>query len=44
MGVDGDYNDTLLHVSGNIMKDEVAAQIKPYRQIQYVTPSGRVVP
>jgi len=44
MGVDGDYNDTLLHVSGNIMKDEVAAQIRPYRQIQYVTPSGRVAP
>jgi hypothetical protein len=42
MGVDSDYNDTLLHVSGNIMRDEVAEQVKPYRQIQYWVPAGRV--
>jgi hypothetical protein len=42
MGVDSDYNDTLLHVSGNIMRDEVAEQVRPFRQIQYVVPVGRV--
>jgi hypothetical protein len=42
MGVDGDYNDTLLHVSGNVMKDEVAEQVKPFRQIEYFVPAGRV--
>lgn len=42
MGVDSDYNDTLLHVSGNIMRDEVAGQVRPFRQIQYVVPVGRV--
>jgi len=42
MGVDGDYNDTLLHVSGNITKDEIAEQVKPFRQIQYLVPAGRV--
>ena len=42
MGVDADYNDTLLHVSGNIMKDEIAEQVKPYRHIQYLVPAGKV--
>jgi len=42
MGVDSDYNDTLLHVSGNVFKDEIAEQVKPFRQIQYLVPAGRV--
>jgi len=42
MGVDANYNDTLLHVSGNIMKDEVAEQVRPFRQIQYFAPAGRI--
>jgi hypothetical protein len=42
MGVDSDYNDTLLHVSGNIIRDEVAGLVKPFRQIQYFVPAGRV--
>ncbi len=42
MGVDSDYNDTLLHVSGNVMRDEVAEQVRPFRHIQYVVPVGRV--
>ncbi len=42
MGVDPDYNDTLLHVSGNILRDEVADKVRPYRQIQYFVPAGRV--
>ena len=42
MGVDADYNDTLLHVSGNVFKDEIAEQVKPYRHIQYLVPAGKV--
>lgn len=42
MGVDDDYSDTLLHVSGNIMKDEIAEQVRPFRQIQHLVPAGRV--
>jgi hypothetical protein len=42
MGVDSDYNDTLLHVSGNVFKDEITEQVKPFRQIQYFVPAGRV--
>lgn len=38
MGKDPDFNDTLLHVSGNLMKETVAEQIKPYRNVAYATP------
>jgi hypothetical protein len=41
MGVDVDFSDTLLHVSGNIMKDNVGEQVKPYKQIQYLAPGFR---
>ncbi len=41
MGIDIDFGDTLMHVSGNIMKDAVAEQVKPYKQIQYLTPGFR---
>jgi hypothetical protein len=41
MGVDVDYNDTLMHVSGNIMKDSVGEQVKQYKQIQYLSPGFR---
>ncbi len=38
MGVDIDFSDTLMHVSGNIMKDAVADQVRPYKRIQYIAP------
>lgn len=42
MGIDPDYSDTLMHVSGNIIKEEIARQIKPYKTPpRYVRPSGR---
>jgi hypothetical protein len=37
-----DYNhDTLMHESGNILKDNITAQIKPYKQVHYISPSTR---
>jgi hypothetical protein len=42
MGIDEDFSDTLMHVSGNITQEEVKAQIKPYLTIQYFVPHGRV--
>lgn len=42
MGIDADFADTLMHVSGNIMKEEVKAEICPYLTIQYFVPHGRV--
>jgi len=41
MGKDVDFGDTLMHVSGNIMRDTVADQVKPYKRIQYITPGIR---
>lgn len=41
MGIDADYNDTLLHVSGNIMRDEIADQVRPFKHVQYFVPAGR---
>jgi hypothetical protein len=41
MGVIPDYDDTLMHVSGNILRDAVSEQIRPYRQVQYIAPGWR---
>jgi thymidylate synthase len=41
MGIDLDFGDTLMHISGNIMRDEVGAQVKPYKQVQYIAPGTR---
>lgn len=41
MGVDIDFDDTLLHVSGNVFKDEIGEQIKPYKRVQYIAPGTR---
>ncbi|MGB9871552.1 MAG: DUF166 domain-containing protein [Anaerolineae bacterium] len=35
---DPDFNDTLMHVSGHIMKEQVAQQVKPYRREVYIVP------
>jgi hypothetical protein len=29
-----------MHVSGNYLKDNVAAQVKPYKNIQYISPGS----
>lgn len=42
MGVDEDFADTLMHVSGNITKEEVKEQIGRYVTVQYFVPQGRV--
>ena len=41
MGVDPDFNDTLMHVSGNILKDQVGEQVKPFKQVRYIVPGQR---
>jgi hypothetical protein len=38
MGIDADYGDTLMHISGNILKDNVGVQVKPFKRVQYVRP------
>jgi hypothetical protein len=41
MGKDPDFNDTLMHVSGNILKEQVGQQVKPYKEVAYITPGKR---
>jgi hypothetical protein len=41
MGIDADYGDTLMHISGNLMKNNVGAQVKPFKRIQYIAPGKR---
>lgn len=38
MGKDIDFGDTLMHVSGNVLKDNIASQVKSYKRIQYLRP------
>ncbi len=41
MGKDPDFGDTLMHISGNLMKENVAEQVKPYRRVQFFVPISR---
>lgn len=38
MGIDPDYGDTLMHISGNILKDNVGEQVKPFKRVQIFRP------
>jgi hypothetical protein len=40
MGIDSDFGDTLMHVSGNLLKDEVNAKLRPYQDIRYLKPGN----
>jgi hypothetical protein len=39
---DPDFADTLMHVSGHLLKDNVGEQVKPFKRVQMVRPAGRV--
>ncbi len=41
MGVDSDFSDTLMHVSGNLLKDNVGQQVKPFKHVQYFVPGTK---
>jgi hypothetical protein len=41
MGIDRDWGDTLMHISGNLLRDAVGAQVKPYKRTQTITPGTR---
>jgi len=41
MGIDTDYGDTLMHISGNLLKNNVAKQVKPFKRIQYIIPGTK---
>jgi hypothetical protein len=39
---DPDFGDTLMHVSGHLLKDNVGEQVKPHKRVQMIQPAGRV--
>jgi hypothetical protein len=41
MGIDIDFDDTLMHVSGNLLRDAVHEQIKHYQVTNYIRPGTR---
>ena len=41
MGIDSDFDDTLMHVSGNIMRDEIGEQVKQFKRVDYIAPGTR---
>ena len=41
MGKDVDFNDTLMHVSGNILKEQVGDQVRPFKKVAYIVPGKR---
>jgi thymidylate synthase len=41
MGKDSDFGDTLMHVSGNVLKDDVGEQVRPYKRVQYIAPGAK---
>jgi len=34
-------HDTLMHASGNILKDNVGLQVKPFKKVRYISPGTR---
>jgi hypothetical protein len=37
-----DYNhDTLMHESGHLLQENLAEQLKPYRQVKYISPGTK---
>lgn len=44
MNQDPDYHDTLMHVSGNILKDSLKEALGEHLQIAYLRPAGQVEP
>ncbi len=41
MGVDDDFDDTIMHVSGNIMKKAVAQELKEHVETRYIRPGKK---
>jgi hypothetical protein len=41
MGKDSDFNDTIMHVSGNIMKEQVKEEISDHIEARYIRPGKK---
>jgi len=41
MGKDTDFDDTIMHVSGNIMKKQIGDQVSPHKEVRYIVPGKK---
>lgn len=41
MGKDPDFGDTLMHISGNLLKETVGEEVRPFKQVRYISPGFR---
>ena len=41
MGKDTDFNDTIMHISGNIMKKQISERVRPYKETRYIVPGKK---
>jgi hypothetical protein len=41
MGIDDDFDDTILHISGNILKEEVNDQVADFVEVRYIRPGTK---
>ncbi len=42
MNQDSDYLDTLMHVSGNILKDNIKEEVESHLTVAFLRPPGQV--
>src|SRR3989304_3985706 len=40
MGKDIDFGDTLMHVSGNVLRDNIGEGVKPFKSDQFISPGS----
>ncbi len=41
MGIDSDYGDTLMHISGHLLIENISEQVRPYKQVRFIQPGTR---
>jgi hypothetical protein len=41
MGIDVDFGDTIMHISGNILKGAVKDEVEEYREVHYIRPGNK---
>jgi hypothetical protein len=41
MGIDADFDDTIMHVSGNIMKAQIKGQVGDHIEVRYIRPGKK---
>ncbi len=41
MGIDDDFDDTIMHVSGNIMKQQIKDEVQDHVEVRYIRPGKK---